>query len=60
VNTRSNDFHAMLAERLGVSQGLLRRREAKIREWLQAFDFGAGVVSVQGPNGVAFTLGCGV
>ncbi len=60
ANTRSDDFHTMLAERLGVSQGLLRRREAKIREWLQAFDFGAGAVSVQGPNGVAFTLGCGV
>jgi hypothetical protein len=57
ANTRSNDFHTMLATRLGVSQGLLRRREAKIREWLRAFDFGAGAVSVRGPKGVAFTLG---
>ena len=57
ANTRSADFHRMLATRLGVSQGLLRRREAKIREWLRAFDFGAGAVSVRGPNGVAFTVG---
>jgi glycosyltransferase involved in cell wall biosynthesis len=56
ANTRSDDFHTMLAQKLGISQGLLRRRESQIREWTRAFDFGPGAVSVRGPNGVAFTL----
>jgi hypothetical protein len=56
-NTRSDAFHDMLAQRLGILQGLLRRRETQIRESLQAFDFGDGAVTVRGPNGVAFTIG---
>lgn len=56
ANTWGNDHHKMLADRLGLSQGLLRRREAKILEDLRPFDFGPGVVSVCGPNGVAFTI----
>jgi glycosyltransferase involved in cell wall biosynthesis len=57
ANTWNDGFHQMLAERLGLSQGLLRRREARIREALAVFDFGPGPVEVRGPNGAAFTLG---
>jgi glycosyltransferase involved in cell wall biosynthesis len=57
ANTWDDDFHHMLANRLGLSQGLLRRREARIREGLEALDFGAGAVTVRGPNGAAFTIG---
>lgn len=57
ANTWNDDFHRMLAERLGLSQGLLRRREARIREMLAGVDFGPGAVTVRGPNGAAFSLG---
>ena len=56
ANTWGGDFHPMLASRLGLSQGLLLRREARIRESLRAIDFGPGTVTVRGPNGAAFTL----
>lgn len=58
-NTWGDDFHQMLAERLGLSQGLLRRREARLREGLAGLAFGAAAVEVRGPNGAAFTLGDG-
>ena len=47
----------MLAARLGLSKGLLLRREASILENVGAIDFGPGPVTVGGPNGTAFTLG---
>jgi hypothetical protein len=47
----------MLADQLGLSQGLLRRREAALRDGLSVFDFGPGPVTVEGRNGPAFTLG---
>lgn len=56
ANTGSTDFHAMLARRLGLSSGLLRKREARIREALAVFDLGPGPVTVRGPNGPAFIL----
>ena len=56
-NTWGTAFHPMLASRLGLSRGLLLRREARLRENLRAIDFGPGPVNVRGPNGVAFTLG---
>jgi hypothetical protein len=56
ANTWNAEFHQMLADELGLSQGLLRRREARIRECLKAFDFGPGPITVQGPNGPAFTI----
>jgi glycosyltransferase involved in cell wall biosynthesis len=56
-NTWGAEFHPMLASRLGLSKGLLLRREARIREGLRAIDLGPGQVAVRGPNGVAFTLG---
>ena len=57
ANTWGDAFHPMLAARLGLSQGLLLRREAKIRDRLRGLDFGPGPVTVRGPNGAAFTLG---
>ncbi|HEY3888641.1 MAG TPA: glycosyltransferase family 2 protein [Caulobacteraceae bacterium] len=48
--------HRMLATSLGLSQGLLRRRESALREGLAPFDFGPGAVTVQGANGPAFVL----
>ncbi len=46
--------HAMLADRLALSRGLLRRREQAIRAGLAPF--GLAGMSVEGANGPAFTL----
>lgn len=46
--------HAMLAETLAISKGLLARREAGLRDGLAPY--GLTGVPVAGPNGVAFTL----
>lgn len=54
ANSWGADHHALLAQRLSISAGLLRRREAALREGLQPFDFEG--VSVEGPNGRAFSL----
>jgi glycosyltransferase involved in cell wall biosynthesis len=56
LNTCGDDHHQMIASELAVSQGLLRRREATLREGLAAFDFGPDEVAVEGRNGPAFTL----
>ncbi len=58
ANTCQTDHFNMLSDRLAISQGLLRRREALVREGLREFDglFGPGSVQVQGSNGPAFTL----
>jgi glycosyltransferase involved in cell wall biosynthesis len=56
INTWAADHHRMLATKLALSQGLLRRREAQLRQGLEPFDFGPGTVVVQGNNGAAFTL----
>ncbi len=55
-NSWHEEHHRMLASTLSISQGLLQRREAEIRAGLKFFDFGPGEVSVQGSNGLAFTL----
>jgi len=55
-NSWDDGHHLMLAEQLGLSRGLLRRREAWIRDVLASVDLGAGPISVRGPNGVAFTV----
>jgi glycosyltransferase involved in cell wall biosynthesis len=57
ANNWDDSHHRMLADRLGVSPGLLRRREPALREGLRAFDFGADEVTVRGPSGLAFSLG---
>jgi glycosyltransferase involved in cell wall biosynthesis len=56
ANISSDEHHAMLARRLGLSRGLLQRREAWIRGEMARFDLGPGPVTVRGPNGAAFTL----
>jgi glycosyltransferase involved in cell wall biosynthesis len=55
-NTCGTDHHQMIADSLAVSKGLLRRREAELREGLAAFDFGEGDVAVVGGNGPAFII----
>jgi glycosyltransferase involved in cell wall biosynthesis len=57
ANAWAGDHHRMLARELSISQGLLRRREAQLREGLRPFDFGPGEITVQGYNGTAFILG---
>jgi glycosyltransferase involved in cell wall biosynthesis len=56
INTCGGDHHRMLADRLSISQALLRRREPQLREGLTPFEFGAGEVVVEGRNGPAFSL----
>ncbi len=56
-NSWNDGHHRMLATSLGLSRGLLSRREAALRDGLAPFDFGPGPVTVQGPNGPAFVLG---
>lgn len=56
VNKFPREHHAMLAESLAISRGLLVRRESVLRDELAALDFGPGTVTVQGSNGPAFAL----
>jgi glycosyltransferase involved in cell wall biosynthesis len=56
ANTWSAEHHQMLAHRLGLSRGMLLRREAEIRAWLTPFTLGPKPIVVMGPNGPAFTL----
>lgn len=58
-NSWDQGHHRMLATSLGLSQGLLRRREAVLRDGLSVFDFGPGEVTLRGSNGPAFTIGGG-
>jgi glycosyltransferase involved in cell wall biosynthesis len=59
ANSWSQLHHRSVARARGLSPGLLRRREAKLREDLTVFDFGPGPVTVQGSNGPAFVMGAG-
>lgn len=54
ANSSPPDHHALLADRLSISRGLLRRREKALREGLRPFALEGA--SVEGPNGQAFTL----
>jgi glycosyltransferase involved in cell wall biosynthesis len=56
ANTWGAAHHRMLRERLSISTGLLKRREAALRDGLAAFDFGPERVTVAGPNGPAFEI----
>lgn len=53
-NSSSAPHHVMLANRLSISKGLLKRREATLRDGLRPF--GLDGASVEGPNGAAFSL----
>jgi glycosyltransferase involved in cell wall biosynthesis len=56
TNTCGGEHHRMIAERLSVSKGIVRRREAELRHGLSPFDFGREIVTVEGTNGQAFTI----
>jgi glycosyltransferase involved in cell wall biosynthesis len=56
ANSWDDGHHRMLADQLSISQALLRRREAQIREGLAPYDFPCGAITVTGNNGPAFTL----
>ena len=56
ANTWSDAHHVMLSNELSISKGLLKRREALIREGLAPYDFVPGIVTVSGNGGPAFTL----
>jgi glycosyltransferase involved in cell wall biosynthesis len=56
ANSWDEGHHRMLAEKLSISQGLLRRREAQVREGMAAHGFGRDTVTVTGNNGEAFRL----
>ena len=56
ANSWHDGHHRMLADELSISQALLRRREAQIREGLAPFGFSHDTVSLVGSNGPAFTL----
>jgi hypothetical protein len=55
-NSWNDGHHKMLADQLSISQALLRRREAQLREGLAPHGFSPGSISVLGSNGPAFTL----
>lgn len=57
ANSWSDWHHRGVARYRGLSPGLLRRREAQLRQDLSVFDFGPGAVTVQGSNGPAFAIG---
>ncbi len=56
-NVSAMAHHHMLARTLGISQGLMRRREAQVRAGLAAIDLGARPIVARGPGGAAFMLG---
>ena len=56
ANSWDDTHHAMLANQLGISQSLLRRREGALRNGLAAHGFAAGRITVSGSNGPAFML----
>ncbi len=55
ANTWNESHHAMLRDELAISQGLLKRREAQIRNGLEPYGLPPGT-SVEGSNGEAFRL----
>jgi glycosyltransferase involved in cell wall biosynthesis len=56
ANSWHDAHHAMLSNELSISKGLLKRREATIREGLAPYEFAPGTVTVSGNGGPAFTL----
>jgi len=55
-NTWPKEHHRMLAEKLSLTKGLLKRREATLREGLEPFSDFLGSATVCGSNGAAFEL----
>jgi hypothetical protein len=56
ANSWDLSHHEMLSRELSISQALLRRRAAKIRTDLAAFDLPRGPIEIVGSNGPAFVL----
>lgn len=56
ANSWDDAHHVMLSNELSISKGLLKRREAAIREGLAPYDFEPGRLIVSGIGGAAFTL----
>ncbi len=56
VNITGQAHHRMLVEKLSISKGMIRRREADLRAGLSAHDFGAGELVFEGNNGPAFIV----
>ena len=56
VNSWPEEHHLMLAEKLSISQALLRRREPQIRAGMAPHGLEANTISVMGNNGPAFVL----
>jgi glycosyltransferase involved in cell wall biosynthesis len=56
ANSWDSGHHHAIPRWHGLTQGLLRRREAQLRAGLAPFDFGPGPVTVQGSNGPAFVI----
>ena len=56
ANSWHHGHHLMLAEKLSISQGLLRRREAQIRDGMAPHGLPAATIEVTGNNGPAFRL----
>ena len=53
---RNDGHHRMLAEKMAVSKGLLKRYAAELRAGLARFDFGKEILMLRGRNGDAFNL----
>ena len=56
ANSWHDEHHRMLADKLAISQALLRRREAQIRDGMAPHGLSPNTVSVVGNNGPAFIL----
>jgi glycosyltransferase involved in cell wall biosynthesis len=55
-NSWDDAHHQMLIKELSISKGLLKKREAVIREGLMAYGFASNTITVTGSNGPAFNL----
>jgi glycosyltransferase involved in cell wall biosynthesis len=55
-NSWNSEHHRRLVEDLAISPGLLRRREAEIREGLRPFGFAPNELQVTGNTGLAFVI----
>ncbi len=55
-NSWNSEHHRRLIDDLAISPGLLRRREAQIRDGLKPFNFPSDLLQVTGNSGLAFIL----
>jgi len=55
-NSWNDEHHRMLINELSISKGLLKKREAAIREGLAPYGFASNTITLTGGNGPAFIL----